>query len=221
MVDLRTSTPWTRAGGVTFIASGIVLALAWLILPELQTAPDKSFEFASGADNTRFRVGASLIVVSIALEMIASVALFAWLSARGQTGLAFAGLLLTIVAGALFLPAIGFFMVVLPVVGGLIADGQADALNVVDAYYNEPTAMMPFLAGALFQLRSIVFGIAIWQARTEWRWTGIWLAVGGVVLVPAFFDVYLMQLIGPFVLAGAMGAVGVVMWRSASESTSE
>ena len=204
---------WNEQGGILFVIAAILLAAGWLVLPDVPTAPDKSLEFALGAANARFRAGATLLLVSIALEMIAAVALFGWLHSRRQTGLGLTGLAITLVAGALFLPAIGFFMVTTPVVGDLIKSGQTDALQVIDAYYEEPTAIVPFLAGAVYQLRSVVFGVAIWRTGAAWRWGGALLALGGILAVPAFLDVAVLQVVAPFVLAAAMAIVGVGLWR--------
>ncbi len=204
-----------KISGFLLVGVGVVLAAGWLIAPNPPTAPDQSLQFSLEAASTRWRIGATLILVATALELTASVGLFMWLVHRGKGWIGLAGLLFTVLAGALFLPVFGVFLIVLPIVGDLIKGGQADALNVIDAYYQEPTSLLPVLGGALFQLRSIVFGYAVWTSPVgrARRWSGALLALGGAAMIPAFFDVAIMQVVGPLVLAGGIAWVGLVITR--------
>jgi hypothetical protein len=206
---------FVRASGYLLIVVGAVLAAGWLIAPNPPTAPDQSLEFSLEAASARWRIGATLILLSTALEFVASVGLFMWLLHRGKGWVGLAGLLFTVLVGALFLPVFGVFIIVLPIVGDLIESGQADALNVIDAYYKEPMSLLPFFGGALFQLRSIVFGFAVWTSGVAQggRSSGALLALGGAAMIPAFFDVAIMQVVGPLILAGGIAWVGLVITR--------
>ena len=199
---------FVSAGGYLYFVAGLFLAAGWLTAPDLPTAPDRSLEFAIGANSARWRIGTTLILVATALELVASFGLFSLLLDRGKEGIGLVGFLLTVLAGALFLPVVGVFMIVLPIAGDLIQTGQPDALNVIDGYYTEPTSYVPFLAGFLFQLRSVVLGYGVWAMGTTMRWSGALLGLGGALMIPAFFDIAVMQIIAPLALAAGMAWVG-------------
>jgi hypothetical protein len=203
-------------GALALILAGLTLAPTGLLMRGVPTAPERNLEFAAGANSSGWRLGMALAGISLALLILGTLALYAHLSQTTEEGLAFAGLVMTIGLIALMLPATGFAAYVVPAVGRLVAQGQAEMVEVMNQTFKEPFPLIPFFSGILWNVGSVLLGVAIWRSGTLWPWAGLLYIVYGVLGIPAFLDVKAMQIVAPLIGGIAQVAVGLSLWRLAT-----
>jgi hypothetical protein len=141
-------------GALALILAGLTLAPTGLLMRGVPTAPERNLEFAAGANSSGWRLGMALAGISLALLILGTLALYAHLSQTTEEGLAFAGLVMTIGLIALMLPATGFAAYVVPAVGRLVAQGQAEMVEVMNQTFKEPFLLIPFFSGILWNVGS-------------------------------------------------------------------
>lgn len=202
-----------RLGALALILAGLMLAPTGLLMRGVPTLPARNLEFAAGANSTRWRLGMALAGLSLALFILGTLALYVHLSQTQEEGLAFAGLVVTIGFLALMLPVSGFAAYVVPAIGRLVAQGQAEMVEVMNQTFKEPFMVIPFLSGILWNVGVVMLGIAIWRSETMWPWGGILYVAYGVLGIPAFLDIKILQIIAPLVGGAAQIAVGLSLWR--------
>jgi hypothetical protein len=203
-------------GALALILAGLTLAPTGLLMRGVPTAPERNLEFAAGANSSGWRLGMALAGISLALLILGTLALYAHLSQTTEEGLAFAGLVMTIGLIALMLPATGFAAYVVPAVGRLVAQGQAEMVEVMNQTFKEPFLLIPFFSGILWNVGSVLLGVAIWRSGTLWPWAGLLYIVYGVLGIPAFLDVKAMQIVAPLIGGIAQVAVDLSLWRLAT-----
>jgi hypothetical protein len=199
-------------GALALILAGLTLAPTGLLMRGVPTAPARNLEFAAGANSSGWRLGMALAGLSLALLIMGTLALYAHLSQTAEEGLAFAGLVMTIGFIALMLPVSGFAAYVVPAIGRMVAQGQTQMVEVMHQTFKEPFLLIPFFSGILWNIGSILLGIAIWRSETLWPLGGLLYIAFGVVGIPAFLDVKVLQIIAPLVGGAAQVAVGLSLW---------
>lgn len=200
-------------GALALILAGLTLAPTGILMRGVPTAPARNPEFAAGANSFSWRLGMALANVSLALFILGTLALYAHLSQTTEEGLAFAGLVVTVGFIALMLPVAGFAAYVVPAVGRLAAQGQTQMVEVMTQTFKEPFLLIPFLGGILWNIGSVLLGIAIWRSETLWSWGGLLYIAYGVLGIPAFLDVKAVQIIAPLVGGVAQVVVGFSLMR--------
>ena len=212
---LFTGTPAKRIrlGALALILAGLTLAPIGVLMSRVTTAPANNLEFAKGANSFSWRLGMALTGLSLALLMMGTFALYTHLSRTKQERLAFAGMLMTIGFVALMLPVTGFAAYVVPAIGKLVAQGHEGMIDVMDQTFKEPFIVLPFFGGILWNIGSVLLGIAIWRSKALWPWGGLLYIASGVLGIPAFLDVKVLQIITPLVGGAAQAGVGFSLWR--------
>jgi hypothetical protein len=200
-------------GALALILAGLALAPTGVLMRGVPTAPARNLEFAAGANSLAWRIGMALAGLSLALLILGTVALYAHLSRTKEESLAFVGLVMTLGFIALMLPVTGFAAYVVPAIGRMVAQGQVEMVEVMNQTFKELFLVIPFFSGILWNVGSVLLGIAIWRSETLWPWGGLLYMVYGVLGIPAFLDVKLFQLIAPLVGGAAQVAVGLSLWR--------
>ena len=200
-------------GALALILSGLTLAPTGLLMRGVPTAPARNLEFAAGANSSGWRLGMALAGLSLALFILGTLALYAHLSQTKEESLAFVGLVMTVGFIALMLPVTGFAAYVVPAIGRMVAQGQTEMVTVMNQTFKEPFLVIPFFSGILWNIGSVLLGIAIWRSETLWPWGGILYIAYGVLGIPAFLDVKALQIIAPLVGGAAQVVVGLSLWR--------
>jgi hypothetical protein len=200
-------------GALALILAGLILAPTGVLMRGVPTAPARNLEFAAGANSTGWRFGMAMAGLSLALFILGTSALYAHLSQTQEEGLAFAGLIVTVGFLALMLPVPGFAAYVVPAVGRMVAQGQAEVVEVMNQTFKEPFLAIPFLSGILWNVGSVLLGIAILRSGTLPSWTGLLYIAYGVLGIPAFLDVKALQIVAPLVGGAAQVAVGLSLWQ--------
>jgi hypothetical protein len=172
----------------------------------------RSTKFALGANSFAFRLGIALTDVSLAFFVLGLFALYAYLSRSSAERLAFVGLVMTVGFLVLYLPLIGFVAYVVPAIGSLAEQGHVEMIQVMDQTFVEPFIVIPFLGGILWGVGCIPLGLAIWRSGRLWKWSGLLFILFGVVGIPGFFDVEILQLIASVLLGLAQLAAGVTLF---------
>lgn len=212
----RTSTFTKRIslGGIALILAGLTLIPQGILMANVPSAPEQNLEMATAANSFNYRLGMMLVGISLALFILGVFALYAHLSQTKQERVAFAGLIVTVGFLGMFLPIIGFAAYVVPAIGSLVEQGHVEMVAVMEQTFREPFTVVPFFAGILWNIGNILMGIAIWRSGTLWKWGGLLFMLYGVVGIPAFLDVKVLQIVSTPLGGLAQIAVGVSLWRS-------
>jgi hypothetical protein len=205
-------------GAIALILAGIALLPQGLLTAKVPSAPKQNLAFAAGANSLSYRFSIMLVGISLTLFILGIFALYAHLAQTKQEKIAFAGLIVTVGFLALFLPLTGFAAFVVPAIGNLVEQGQVEMISVLDAIFKEPFLPIQFFAGILWNVGSILLGIAIWRSETLWKWGGLLFIVYGVIGIPSFLDVKLFQIVAPIVGGLAQIAVGISLWHTGRSS---
>ena len=202
-------------GGIALIVAGIAVLVAILFSSlskplfsqELKDAPKaEQLQVALEATSFAYRLSLAMAPVYFAFLIPGTVALYAYLSRTKQEKLAFAGMVITVLFLALFLPIIGFAAYVFPAIGELVAQGQTEMIAVMDQTSLEPFIVIPFLGGILWYIGLVLMGAAVWRSGVLWKWGGLLLIINGVLSIPAFvLDITVLNN-----LAGMVGGIGLI-----------
>ena len=205
-------------GGIALIVAGIAVLVAILLSfvsmskplfsQELENAPNaEQLQVALEAASFAYRLSLAMAPVYFAFLIPGTVTLYAYLSRTKQEKLAFAGMVVTVLFLALFLPIIGFAAYVFPAIGELVAQGQTEMIAVMDQTSLEPFIIIPFLGGILWYIGLALMGAAVWRSGVLWKWGGLLLIINGVLSIPAFvLDITVLNN-----LAGIVGGIGLIV----------
>jgi hypothetical protein len=212
----RTSTFTKRIslGGIALILAGLTLIPQGILTVNVPSAPEQNLEFVTGANLSNYRLAMMLIGISLALFILGVFALYAYLSRTKQERVAFAGLIVTVGFLGLFLPLIGFGAYVVPAIGSLVAQGRVEMVAVMEQISREPFIVVPFFAGILWNIGNLLMGIAIWRSGTLWKWGGLLFMIYGLIGIPGFLDVKVLQIASTILGGLAQIVVGVSLRRS-------
>ena len=195
-------------GGIALVVAGIaVLAAILLLLGSPSNPHTEQLQVVIEADTFAYRLGLALAPVYMAFFALGAIALYAYLSPTRQEKLAFAGMVVTVLFIALFLPIIGVAAYVFPAIGNLAAQRQEEMIAVMDAAFAEPFIIIPFLGGILWHIGPVLMGAAIWRSGALWKWGGLLLIIDGVLSIPGF--VLDMKVLSNF--AGMVGGIGLIV----------
>jgi hypothetical protein len=206
-------------GALALILAGVAQLPIGILRAGVPSDPARNLEFALGANSLAYRLGMALTGVSLALFILGLIALYAYLSRTKVERLAFVGLVVTVGFLLLFLPLTGYAAYVIPAVGSLAEQGHVEMIQVMDQLSREPFVLIPFFGGVLWNVGCILLGIAIWRSERLWRWGGLLFILFGVIGLPAFFDVEVLQLVASILLGLAQLVVGVALLRAVRGET--
>jgi predicted permease len=194
-------------GGIALIVAGIaVLAAILMLLGSSGNPHTEQLQVVLEADTFAYRLALALAPVYMAFFALGTIALYAYLSPTKQEKLAFAGMVVTVLFIALYLPIIGVAAYVFPAIGNLAAQGKEEMIAVMDAAFAEPFIIIPFLGGILWHIGPVLMGAAIWRSGALWKWGGLLLIIDGVLSIPGFvLDMKLLSNV-----AGMIGGIGQV-----------
>lgn len=198
-------------GGIALIVAGIaVLAAIVLGLGSQSNPHTEQLQAVLEADTLAYRLGLALAPVYMAFFALGTIALYAYLSPTRQEKLAFAGMVVTVLFIALFLPIIGVAAYVFPAIGNLVRQGQTEMIAVMDAAFANPAEpgflIIPFFSGILWHIGPVLMGAAIWRSGALWKWGGLLLVMDGILSIPGF--VLDMRVLSNF--AATVGGIGLI-----------
>lgn len=203
-------------GGIALILAGLVILVATLLISATGNSPPPTeyVEVALHAATLAYRVQLALYAVYLAFFILGVLALYAYLSQTKEEKLAFAGLVVSLLFIALFLPVMGFAAYVFPAIGDLVRQGQVEMVAVMDETSHEPFIIIPFFGGILWNIGPILIGAAIWRSGLLWKWGGLLLIIQGVLGIPGFLDMPVPGIIAS--IAGGIGqiALGISLFQS-------
>ena len=206
-------------GALALILAGVAQLPTGILRAGVPSDPARNLEFALGANSFAYRLGMALSGVSLALFILGLMALYAYLSRTKVERLAFAGMVVTVGFLALFLPLFGFAASIVPAIGSLAQQGHPEMIQVMDQLSLEPFILIPFLAGVLWNVGCILLGIAIWRSGRLWKWIGLLFVLVGVIGIPAFLDVEVLQLVSATIFGLAQLGAGVALFRAVRGET--
>jgi hypothetical protein len=193
-------------GGIALIVAGLANLIQAILSVNTYSNPHTDqVEVALEAATLVYRVRLALSPVYLAFFILGVLALYAYLSQTKEEKLAFAGLVVSLLFIALFLPVIGFAAYVFPAIGDLVRQGQEEMIAVMDEAFLEPFIVIPFFGGILWNIGPILMGAAIWRSGLLWKWGGLLLIIQGLLGIPGFLDMPV-----PAIIGGILGGVGQI-----------
>lgn len=212
-------------GGAALVISGLLFLTTPFLVVGTITPPEGGQVItetsAVNANSVEWRLGMTLSFAALATLALGWFALYAHLTATDMERWALGGLVVTVVSLCFYLPLLGVMAYVLPAIGGLIESNGTDAIIVLDRTWETPFIVLPFLGGLLWNLGVVLMGVAVWRSQTPSKWGGIVLAIAGILGVPAFLDVVVIQYVSSVILAIGLVLVGVSLWRVGKRSEQE
>jgi hypothetical protein len=205
-----------RWGAVAFVVAEL-MSLPVLFVAQPPTDPAHNEVFALASDSLGFRVGWGLQIYALAFVVLGVFAVYGAVRSHG----ALPGLVTTVLGLCFLLPGTGFVVLVNPAAGRVLHEGHAEGVvHLLDEVFNEPLWIPVFLGGLAMNVGLIVLGIAILRSGrlSLSRWTGWLLIAQGIVGIPAFLDVHVVQLyVGPPVQAACYLLLATSLWREDRE----
>lgn len=212
-------------GGALLVLSGLLFLTTPFLVVGTITPPEGGQVItemsAVNANSLEWRLGMTLSFAALATLTVGWFALYAHLTATDMERWALGGLLVTVVPLFFYLPLLGVMAYVLPTVGGLIESNGTDAITVIDRTWESPFLILPFLGGLLWNVGVVLMGVAVWRSETPSKWSGIMLVIAGILGVPAFLDVVVIQYVSSVILSIGLVLVGFSLWRVGNSSEQE
>jgi hypothetical protein len=210
------SRPLFLVGAAAFVvATAMTLPIVFSIQP--LTDPGHNRDWALAANSASYRLGWTLRVYAIAPIVLGMMALYQALSRTRASRLSLVAIVVTVLSAAVFLPGMGYPVVVIPAAGSLIAGGggvDRVVLDLLDRVFEEPAWIPVFFAGFTYQLGWLLMGAALWKSGLTPRIAGPLAMIAALVAIPAYLDVPI-QTPASLAAAAATATLAVVLFRMA------
>jgi hypothetical protein len=205
-----------RVGAIA-LALGGLMALSVLFAVNPPTDPAQNREWAVQANSAGYRLAWTLRVYSGVPLLVGLIAVFVALAGSAARRTALVGMLATVVAGGVALPGTGYFVIVVPAAGVLIAAGdEAPILRLLDQIFREPAWIPFFFASLIYFVGWIVMGRAIRRSGLFPRFTGELAIAFGVIGIPTFLNVTVLTLATAVLQAAVAAMLAVGLLRRAA-----
>jgi hypothetical protein len=209
-----------RVGAIA-LALGGLMTLSVLFAVNPPTDPAQNREWAVQANTAGYRLAWTLRVYSNVPLLVGLIAVFVALAGSAARQTALAGMLATVVAGLVALPGTGYFMIVVPAAGVLIAAGdEAPILRLFDQIFREPAWILFGLASLIYFVGWIVMGLAIRRTGLFPRFTGELAITLGVVGFLTPLNVAVVTNAGAVLQAAVAAMLAVGLWRRTAPTPS-
>lgn len=155
-------------------------------------------------------------IVALAVQLYGFQALYAFLADASDNRWAFAGMVLSTLGAALFLPFLGIIAIAGPVAGRAYLSGQSQAIKIISDATSISNPIVFFVGDTsllLVVLGSILFSLAIWRSEKIPKWSGIAYAIAAPLNITPHYVPVLWVTGAIFLLAAGIGIVKGV-WKN-------
>lgn len=204
-----------KLGASALIISSVLIFSAEILRPGL-IAYKHSEELARAISSFEFLIAQTLFMLAFALYSCSAISIYKLLSYTRYHQLAFWGMVLSVIGVGLSMPSLGIDAIVLPLVGKLFLQGQAQVLSLYVALQQNSLRFMLGLGGYLLVAGIAIFAWVIWHSRN--------LSVVSILIYLAGWILFVMEnnqhlrpvliLIGVLILTGGIG-LGRSLWLQA------
>jgi len=202
-----------RVGAIA-LALGGLMTLSVLFAVNPPTDPAQNREWAVQANSAGYRLAWTLRVYSNVPLLVGLIAVFVALAGSAARQTALAGMLATVVAGLVALPGTGYFVIVVPAAGVLVAAGdEAPILRLLVQIFREPAWILFFFASLTYFVGWIVLGRAIRRSGLFPRFTGELAIALGVIGILTPLNVFVLTLATAVLQAAVAAMLAVGLWR--------
>jgi hypothetical protein len=190
----------------------MTLSVLFAVNPPTDLAHNR--EWAVQANSTGYRLAWTLRVYSSVPLLVGLIAVFVALAGSAARQTALTGMLTTVVAGLVALPGTGYFVIVVPAAGVLIAAGDdAPILRLLVQVFREPAWILFFFASLAYFVGWMVMGRALRRSGLFPRFTGETAIALGVIGILTPLNVFLLTLAAAVLQAAVAAMLALGLWR--------
>ncbi|MBA3582288.1 MAG: hypothetical protein H0W44_07535 [Gammaproteobacteria bacterium] len=203
-----------RLGIFCLLASGILTVIGLYLRGPIIDQVTHTDAYVAGALASTHVYAWSLLIPSLVIQCFGWIALWAYVKDTPQEGLAFWGMVLSIIGNGLFLPFTGVIAFVSPAVAQLYIEGLPAAIGIVNSGLAGSFALPFLILSALTLLiGAILHSIVLWKSSLLPTWTALpylWHALALTFIAPLS---YAAEFSGGVCLLLTTAAITLNVWR--------
>jgi hypothetical protein len=194
----------------TFPISG-GMALTALYLRKFVNLPVGDItEWANSVTSRSYLIAQYLYILAYVVPFFGFWALYVYLAEKQKERLAFWGLMGALIGTGLPLTTLGVLAYASPAIGRLYLQGDTQLPQVINEISMGSSMVMGMPGAFLYVGGCVAFGVAVWQSGTINKWTGVMMALHGLLVAFGFGMPLLLVLSWIFlVVSGMMFIIGV------------
>ncbi|GAJ05337.1 unnamed protein product, partial [marine sediment metagenome] len=192
-----------RITGVANIVSAVCLLLFWFLYAILLPIDEVPANYDLLILDPDWLLVNSLGVIGFVLALVGILGIF-FKQFNGLSALGMFGFLITIVGQVLYNAGMYYETFIWPILAKF--DDNLVHLSTGPIYSNPVFFIMQILAGSIFAIGFLIFGISTYKTKSFSKWAILLLVIGVVLFIPGFFP-YLVRTVG--IIAYAIGLIWV------------
>jgi hypothetical protein len=203
-----------RFGLLTLPIGGIIGIVALLLRGPISPLPDTDpTAWVEVVTSSLYSPAQFGYIIAYVLPYFGFWALYAWLAQIERVErLAFWGFMGAMIGTSLALPTLGVFSFVNPSIGKLYAQGDHHLLQIISNVVTGPPVVINLSGGTIYLAGTILLGVAVWRCGALPKWSGVCLAVHGVLLVFGF-SIFVMLVLSWALLVIGGGWISWSIWK--------
>lgn len=180
-------------------------------------APDA---WAAGSATDSFALSWVFLLPNLIMQILGWIALWGAMRQSRFEGLAFWGMVLSIVGNGLFLPHTGVIAFVTPSLAELYLEGRTELVDVANQGLFGPLSL-PFLIGSAFGLLAgaICHGLLVWREPSLPSWAALPYVLHALFLTFVAPHAYALEYTGGVLLLVSSAAIALAVWRTIGRSS--
>lgn len=213
-----------RLGAIALGISSLLFFASAILRPSAAFA-DTPFYVAEYLGSPALALSHILFLPILVLLSCAAISVYKLLSTSRDNRLTFWAMVSIIIGAGLFLPFFGINAVVLPAAAQLYISGNTSALDIYDAVFQQPLAIVFTLGGFLLFVGLALVNVAVWSSGylPKWASTLLWIGWSLFIVTQPLPFVFLIEelywIYKPMLFAWliAIGGIGLAhgVWQQA------
>jgi len=192
-----------RITGLVNIISAVCLLLFWFLYAILLPINEVPTNYHLLILDPDWLLVNGLGVIGFVLALVGILGIF-FKQFNGLSALGMFGFLITIVGQVLYNAGMYYETFIWPILAEF--DDNLVTLSTGPIYSNPVFFIMQILAGSIFAIGFLIFGISTYKTKSFSKWAILLLIIGVIMFIPGFFP-YIVRTIG--IIAYAIGLIWV------------
>jgi len=216
-----------RMGAAALGISSLFVLLAQSIQPSLLDVQTDLSDLARVLISREYLFAQILFLLACPLFSTAAISIYKLLSYSRDHRPAFGAMVFSVIGVGLSMPSFGINAVVLPLIGKIYLNGEANALNLYFLLQEYPQWLILKLGGYFLAIGIAIFSWVIWRNQSLSRWGAMLHLAGWILFVassnqvskPGLFSIGFLIASGGMVLARAIWIQAPLQFTPATDST--